>query len=105
MNNGFFSLKGVFSLLARNYALMDPQGDRHRDLIELIIIFSHTLACDYFIFAYPAVRLFSLTLLCDYFIFAYSAVRLFYFCLPCCAIIFTYPAVRLFYFHLPRLIF
>ncbi len=69
MNNGFFSLKGVFSLLARNYALMDPQGDRHRDLIELIIIFSLTLLYVYFIFTYPA-------------------VRLFYFHLPCWALIF-----------------
>src|SRR6266480_992283 len=46
--------------------------------------------------------LFSLTLLCVYFIFAYPAVRLFYFHLPCCAIIFlrTCPAVLLFFYAL-----
>src|SRR6266480_1252563 len=34
-----------------------------------------------------ALILFSLTLLCRHFIFAYPAVRLFYFRLPCCALI------------------
>ena len=62
----------------------------------MLILFSLTLLCDYFIFAYPAVRLFyfhlpccefilfSLTLLCVYFIFTYPAVTLF-FALPCCS--------------------
>ena len=39
---------------------MDPQGHRHRELIEWIIIFSHLPCCAfYFIFTYPALPLWS----------------------------------------------
>ncbi len=60
----------------------------------MLILFSLTLLCAHFIFAYPAVCsfdfrlpccmliLFSLTLLSAHFIFAYPAVPLFYFRLP-----------------------